>query len=93
MYAYTVNSTDDRDYPNTKGDYRNFFQSSANFKEVLYLSNFRQVVKITNLDVVSKIQRAYRAVFIKDVALARNLEDSTFSALNLDIMHRSSCPS
>ncbi len=36
---------------------------------------------ITDNEIVSKIKQIHRAVFIKDVALARNLEDSTFAAL------------
>ncbi|KAI8895631.1 component of IIS longevity pathway SMK-1-domain-containing protein [Globomyces pollinis-pini] len=63
----------DREYPNTKGRYREYFANDVKFK---------QVIPITNEDVVTKIQQVYRATYMKDVALARNLEDSTFSALN-----------
>lgn len=35
-----------------------------------------------NPDLVGKILRAYRAAYIRDVALARTLDDSTFGALN-----------
>lgn len=64
---------DDREYPNQKGDYRRYFSENVKFK---------QIVPIINADIITKIHYVYRASFIKDVALARNLEDSTFSALN-----------
>ncbi|KAJ2993657.1 Platinum sensitivity protein [Globomyces sp. JEL0801] len=74
MYEeYYFNFQDDREYPNTKGRYREYFANDVKFK---------QVIPITNEDVVTKIQQVYRATYMKDVALARNLEDSTFSALN-----------
>lgn len=37
---------------------------------------------IKDVDLVDEIQRVYRASYIKDVALARTLEDSTYGALN-----------
>ncbi|KAJ3322231.1 Platinum sensitivity protein [Boothiomyces sp. JEL0866] len=71
--ANIVRAIYDRDYPKQKGDYRQYFSDNVKFK---------QIVPIINADIITKIHYVYRASFIKDVALARNLEDSTFSALN-----------
>jgi len=43
---------------------------------------FKQVIPIQNKDVESKIVETYRIQFLKDVALARLLDDGTFSTLN-----------
>lgn len=40
------------------------------------------MVTLTNLDLVTQITRVFRANYMKDVALARTIEDSTFNALN-----------
>ncbi|KAJ3272131.1 Platinum sensitivity protein [Terramyces sp. JEL0728] len=63
----------DREYPKQKGNYRQYFNDNVTFK---------QIIPIINADIITKIHYVYRASYIKDVALARNLEDSTFSALN-----------
>ncbi|KAJ3194671.1 Platinum sensitivity protein [Irineochytrium annulatum] len=63
----------DRDFPKLKANHRNHLQNNAHFKQVL---------PISNKEIVQKIKQTYRIQFLKDVVLARLLDDSTFSALN-----------
>ncbi|KAI8807911.1 component of IIS longevity pathway SMK-1-domain-containing protein [Cladochytrium replicatum] len=63
----------DRELKNMKANYRDHLTSHARLKEV---------VSIKNPDVVQKINQTYRVQFLKDVVLARQLDDSTFSTLN-----------
>jgi protein phosphatase-4 regulatory subunit 3 len=64
---------DDREFPNAKAGHRNHLTEKANFK---------QVIPIPSKEIVDKIARTYRLQFLKDVALARLLDDNTFSFLN-----------
>ncbi|KAJ3346188.1 Platinum sensitivity protein, partial [Kappamyces sp. JEL0680] len=68
----------DREYPTAKAYYREYFQNQVQFK---------QVVPIKDEGLLRQIQRVYRASYLKDVALARTLEDSTFATLNGLIGH------
>ncbi|KAI9183762.1 component of IIS longevity pathway SMK-1-domain-containing protein [Polychytrium aggregatum] len=63
----------DRDFPNSKASYRDYLNNDAKFK---------QVIPINNPEIESKIVQTYRVTFLKDVALARLLDDGTFSTLN-----------
>ncbi|KAK5066493.1 Platinum sensitivity protein, partial [Cryomyces antarcticus] len=45
-------------------------------------SKFKEVVKIENPDIKRKIHYTYRLQYLKDVVLARILDDPTFSVLN-----------
>ncbi|KAI8800995.1 component of IIS longevity pathway SMK-1-domain-containing protein [Cladochytrium replicatum] len=63
----------DRELKNMKANYRDHLTSHARLKEV---------VPIKNPDVIQKINQTYRVQFLKDVVLARHLDDSTFSTLN-----------
>ncbi|MEW5311181.1 MAG: hypothetical protein WDW38_002917 [Sanguina aurantia] len=54
---------------------------------------FKEVVPITNTDVVSRIHQTYRIQYIKDVVLPRSLDDATYATLsslamfnNIDVM-------
>jgi len=64
---------DDPDFPNLKASYRQFFQDTA---------KFRQVVEIKDSNIRSKIHQTYRLLYLKDVVLARVLDDPTFGILN-----------
>ncbi|ORX34996.1 component of IIS longevity pathway SMK-1-domain-containing protein [Kockovaella imperatae] len=63
----------DPEFPTLKASYRSFFEETA---------KFRQVVEIRNPVIESKIHQTYRLMFLKDVVLARVLEDPTFGILN-----------
>ncbi|KAJ3296307.1 Platinum sensitivity protein [Borealophlyctis nickersoniae] len=63
----------DREFPNMKANHREHLEQRARFKEV---------VPIKNRDIVAKIVQTYRIQFLKDVVLARLLDDGTFSTLN-----------
>ncbi|KAJ3219304.1 Platinum sensitivity protein [Dinochytrium kinnereticum] len=63
----------DKEFPNTKANHRSYLIDHAHFKEV---------IPIKNPEIVQKIKQTYRIQFLKDVALARLLDDTTFSALN-----------
>ncbi|KAJ3182064.1 Platinum sensitivity protein [Geranomyces variabilis] len=62
----------DRDVPKSKASHREHFQKHANFK---------QIVPIKNEEIRAKIVQTYRVQYLKDVALARVLDDGTFTAL------------
>ncbi|RKO90701.1 component of IIS longevity pathway SMK-1-domain-containing protein, partial [Blyttiomyces helicus] len=63
----------DREFPNMKASHREYLTNHAKFKEV---------VPIRNPNIVAKIKQTYRAQFLKDVVLARTLDDGTHSGLN-----------
>ncbi|KND02190.1 uncharacterized protein SPPG_02678 [Spizellomyces punctatus DAOM BR117] len=62
----------DREFPNMKAEHREHFAKHAQFK---------QIVPIRNSEIRAKINQTYRVQYLKDVALARLLDDGTFSAL------------
>jgi protein phosphatase-4 regulatory subunit 3 len=64
---------DDPDFPTYKANYREFLQQS---------SHFHQPVVIRNNAIVRKVHGTYRLQFLKDVVLARSIDDSTFNVLN-----------
>lgn len=45
-------------------------------------SNFKQIVPFNSPEIISKILQTYRVQFLKDVALARILDEQTFSSLS-----------
>lgn len=63
----------DPDFPTLKASYRDYIQNTAQYK---------QVVPIDDPKVVVKIHQAYRLQYLKDVILARILDDAMFSVLN-----------
>jgi protein phosphatase-4 regulatory subunit 3 len=62
----------DRDYPSIQGTFRSMYSQAKH----------KMFFDIQDQEMVTKIRHIYKASFIKDVALARNLEDSTFSCLS-----------
>lgn len=64
---------DDPEFPLHKANYREFLHS---------ITNFHQPVPIRDVTIQKKIHHTYRLQFIKDVVLARALDDSTFNVLN-----------
>jgi protein phosphatase-4 regulatory subunit 3 len=65
--------TDDPEFPVHKANYRDFLLST---------SNFHQPIPIRDETIQRKIHHTYRLQFMKDVVLARALDDSTFNVLN-----------
>ncbi|KAJ9112184.1 hypothetical protein QFC20_002365 [Naganishia adeliensis] len=63
----------DPDYPTYKASYREFLSEGSRFKEV---------VPITDDTVRAKIHQTYRLLYLKDVILARVLDDPMFNILN-----------
>ncbi|KAG6845446.1 hypothetical protein H0H87_009354 [Tephrocybe sp. NHM501043] len=63
----------DPDFPNHKANYREFLHQT---------SHFHQPIPIRDLSIQRKIHHTYRLQFLKDVVLARALDDSTFNVLN-----------
>lgn len=66
-------STDDPDFPSHRANHRQYLSDTSKFKEV---------VTIEHADVKKKIHYTYRLLYLKDVVLARILDDPTFSVLN-----------
>lgn len=65
--------TDDPDFPSHKANHRQYLSDDSRFKEV---------VNIEEPQIRKKIHYTYRLQYIKDVVLARILDDPTFSVLN-----------
>ncbi|WWC85689.1 uncharacterized protein L201_000555 [Kwoniella dendrophila CBS 6074] len=63
----------DPEFPGLKASYRQYFQDTA---------RFRQVVEIKDENIRNKIHQTYRLLYLKDVVLARVLDDPTFNILN-----------
>lgn len=64
---------DDPDFPAQKANHRKYLAVASRFKEV---------VKVQDEQVRQKIHFTYRLQYLKDVVLARLLDDPTFSVLN-----------
>jgi hypothetical protein len=65
--------TDDPEFPIHKANYRDFLRDTT---------RFHQPITIHDLVIQKKIHHTYRLLFLKDVVLARALDDSTFNVLN-----------
>lgn len=63
----------DRDFPNAKASYREYLSDRTRFKHV---------VSFNNPEIEAKIHQTYRAQYLKDVVLARTIDDPNFSSLN-----------
>ncbi|KAJ3558761.1 hypothetical protein NP233_g11438 [Leucocoprinus birnbaumii] len=63
----------DPDFPSHKANYREFLRQST---------QFHQPIAIQDITIQRKIHHTYRLQFLKDVVLARALDDSTFNVLN-----------
>ncbi|KAJ3501132.1 hypothetical protein NLJ89_g9480 [Agrocybe chaxingu] len=67
----------DPDFPGHKANYREFLHNTA---------QFHQPIPVRDMAVQRKIHHTYRLQFLKDVVLARALDDSTFNVLNSSII-------
>jgi protein phosphatase 4 regulatory subunit 3 len=63
----------DPDFPSHKANHRQYLSDESRFKEV---------VTIEDINIKKKIHYTYRLQYLKDVVLARILDDPTFSVLN-----------
>lgn len=68
-----IHITDDPDFPSHRANHRQYLSDSSKFKEVVH---------IDDVDVRRRIHLTYRLLYLKDVVLARILDDPTFSVLN-----------
>lgn len=72
-FSTALTTSDDPEFPSLKASYRQFFTDTA---------RFRQVVEIKDRSIRAKIHQTYRLLYLKDVVLARVLDDPTFGILN-----------
>lgn len=63
----------DPDFPSHKANHRQWLQGEG---------RYREVVRIEESAIIQKIHQTYRLQYLKDVVLARILDDNTFSVLN-----------
>ncbi|KAI0132308.1 component of IIS longevity pathway SMK-1-domain-containing protein [Xylariales sp. AK1849] len=63
----------DPDFPSHKANHRQWLEDSGRYKEV---------VRIEDPHILKKVHQTYRLQYLKDVVLARILDDNTFSVLN-----------
>lgn len=63
----------DPDFPSHKANHRQWLEDKGRYKEV---------VRIEDPQVLKKVHQTYRLQYLKDVVLARILDDNTFSVLN-----------
>ncbi|KAI0909708.1 component of IIS longevity pathway SMK-1-domain-containing protein [Ustulina deusta] len=63
----------DPDFPSHKANHRQWLQGEG---------RFREVIRIEDTEILKKIHQTYRLQYLKDVVLARILDDNTFSVLN-----------
>ena len=72
LLTYAKN-TDDQEFPHHKANHRQYLRDRSRFKEVVPIDD--QLIK-------RKIHNTWRLQYLKDVVLARILDDPTFSVLN-----------
>jgi protein phosphatase-4 regulatory subunit 3 len=65
--------SDDPEFPTHKANYREFLHINT---------RFHQPIPIQDEAIRKKVHHTYRLQFLKDVVLARALDDSTFKVLN-----------
>lgn len=73
LTLYRPSFADDPEFPRLKASYRDFLTGT---------SRFREAVEIKDPSIQMKIHQTYRLAYLKDVVLARILEDSTTNMLN-----------
>jgi protein phosphatase-4 regulatory subunit 3 len=66
-------SSDDPDFPAYKANYREFLRKTT---------KFHHPIPVRDALIQRKVHHTYRLQFLKDVVLARALDDSTFNVLN-----------
>jgi protein phosphatase-4 regulatory subunit 3 len=71
--AFHELALDDPEFPAHKANYRDFLRDTT---------RFHQPISIHDPVIQKKIHHTYRLLFLKDVVLARALDDSTFNVLN-----------
>lgn len=64
---------DDPDFPSHKANHRHYLSDDSRYKEVVH---------IEDVNIRKRIHHTYRLQYLKDVVLARILDDPTFSVLN-----------
>lgn len=69
--------SDDPEFPGHKANYREFLHQT---------SRFHQPVLLRDEAIQKKVHHTYRLQFLKDVVLARAIDDSTFNILNSAII-------
>ena len=69
----SIYNEDDPDFPRHKANHRHYLTHRSKFKEV---------VQIQDETIRKRIHHTYRLQYLKDVVLARILDDPTFSVLN-----------
>ena len=69
--------SDDPEFPTHKANYREFLSQTA---------HFHQPIPLHDEAVQRKVHHTYRLQFLKDVVLARAIDDSTFNVLNSSIL-------
>ena len=70
-------SLDDPEFPNHKANYREFLRQNT---------HFHAPIPIRDEAIERKVHHTYRLQFLKDVVLARVLDDSTFNVINSCIL-------
>lgn len=68
---------DDPEFPTFKASYRDFLKNSA---------QYQRTFEFRDENVLRKIAQTYRLQYLKDVVLARVIDDSTFNVLNSFIL-------
>lgn len=69
----TQTQPDDPDFPNHKANHRRYLKNHSRYKEV---------IQIADPNITKKIHATWRLTYLKDVVLARILDDPTFGVLN-----------
>lgn len=72
-YCFLLIIVDDPDFPTYKANYREFLRTT---------SKFHQPIPLRDASIQKKVHHIYRLQFLKDVVLARAIDDSTFNVLN-----------
>ena len=72
-----IDLADDPEFPSHKANYRDFLRQT---------SRFHQPIPIRDETIQRKVHHTYRLQFLKDVVLARAIDDSTFNVLNSCIL-------
>ena len=78
MFSDNSHTADDVEFPCHKANHRLYLQNGSRFKEV---------VPIDDPAIKSKIHTTWRLQYLKDVVLARILDDPTFGVLNTLIFY------
>jgi hypothetical protein len=75
--SHKPHTADDPEFPTFKASYRDFLKNSA---------QYQRTFEFKDENVLKKIAQTYRLQYLKDVVLARVIDDSTFNVLNSFIL-------